>query len=75
MAAAHLKVFPVFLLFIMLTSGSLRRIWLGYRNYISFVGKYFLLAVDRNQVAASVLLYLVSNEFAFWIQLLLSISS
>lgn len=75
MAAAHLKVFPVFLLFIMLTSGSLRRIWLGYRNYISFVGKYFLLAVDRNQVAALVLLYLVSNEFAFWIQLLLSISS
>lgn len=75
MAAAHLKVFPVFLLFITLTSGSLRRIWLGYRNYISFVGKYFLLAVDRNQVAASVLLYLVSNEFAFWIQLLLSISS
>lgn len=41
MAAAHLKVFPVFLLFIMLTSGNLERTWLRYRNYISFVGKYF----------------------------------
>lgn len=40
-AAAHLKVFPVFLLFIMLTSGNLERTWLRYRNYISFVGKYF----------------------------------
>ena len=41
MAAAHLKVFPIFLLFIMLTSGSLRGTWLWYRNYISFVGEYF----------------------------------
>lgn len=41
MAAAHLKAFPVFLLFIMLTSGSLRRTWLRYRNSISFVGECF----------------------------------
>lgn len=41
MAAAHLKVFQVFLLFIMLTSGNLERTWLRYRNYISFVGEDF----------------------------------
>lgn len=42
MAAAHLKVFPGFLLFIMLTSGNVERTWLRNRNYINFVSEWFL---------------------------------
>lgn len=41
MVAAHLKVLPGFLLFIMLTSGNLERTWLRNRNYISFVRECF----------------------------------